>query len=784
VSVGSEWNSAAVNYGDVEKQSFDIWALFRRRVWLIVIVSVVAILLGGLYFMRAEREYETAAQVQITKLRPETQVALTTLEGYTGYENMSNHIIVIKSPVIVNRAIAKFRLGELQSLRDIPAQHLAGYIISRLTSGKAGGREQLDSNVVQLNYRSKSVNDAMTVVKAILLAYKDHLDVQFKLVNKRTVDLVTQVRGERKTEYEKLDDEILRLQNSTRTEVRVGMETNTTAAEDDWKKQHEELRLLAGKKVNISSLIESIEKDKDAGEDIEALLVRVESAGTLKRERPADAKQAMEDLLFPRLLQHQEALFKYGPNHPRVKEIELQIRAITEYMEGRMLTYEANQQNQVTPEQHLDRYLHVLRSELRQLEAATVKLEAQHALTDQLVQSLAAEKDNLRAKLEKRNQAKTIFDTVNDKIKQIDFVKDSNGFSFEVIQEAESAWQIYPMEWKVFSLAGFLGLIAGLGLAYLVDMADKSFRNPEEVRNELGVPILGHLPIIVPEAMRRKKGEPASTIGDMVFTHHKPKSTTSEAYRAVRTALNFGIRGEGHKVIQVTSPDPGDGKSTLAGNLAVCMAQSGKRVLLVDADFRRPRVHKLFGAEPIVGLSSIIKGTADLSDAVVASEVENLYLLPCGPRPANPSELLSSPRFSEMIHVLREQYDIVLIDTPPVLAVTDPCVVAPRVDGVVMLIRITKHVRPHAKRALESLESLGANILGIVVNGVGGVRPGVGYGFGSQYGHRYAANSGYYDSYSYNYGAYHHYYDDEDEDSPTEDEVAARRLPRRDPSDV
>ena len=273
-------------------------------------------------------------------------------------------------------------------------RHLAGYIISRLTSGKAGGREQLDSNVVQLNYRSKSVNDAMTVVKAILLAYKDHLDVQFKLVNKRTVDLVTQVRGERKTEYEKLDDEILRLQNSTRTEVRVGMETNTTAAEDDWKKQHEELRLLAGKKVNISSLIESIEKDKDAGEDIEALLVRVESAGTLKRERPADAKQAMEDLLFPRLLQHQEALFKYGPNHPRVKEIELQIRAITEYMEGRMLTYEANQQNQVTPEQHLDRYLHVLRSELRQLEAATVKLEAQHALTDQLVQSLAAEKDN------------------------------------------------------------------------------------------------------------------------------------------------------------------------------------------------------------------------------------------------------------------------------------------------------------------------------------------------------------------------------------------------------
>jgi polysaccharide biosynthesis transport protein len=784
VSVGSEWNATGVNYGDAEKQSFDIWALFRRRVWLIVIVTALGFGLGAVFYMKEDREYETSAAVQITKLRPETQVALATLEGYTGYENMSNHIIVIKSPVIVKQAIAKFRLGELQSLRDVPPQHLASEIIGRLTSGKAGGREQLDSNVVQLNYRSKSVNDAMTVVKAILRAYEDHLDVHYKAVNKRTVDLVTKVSGELREELDALNQEIASIESATPIEVRVGIETNTTTAEEDWKKEHEELRVLARKRIDSSSLIESIEKDRANGEDVETLLGRAESAGTFKRERPADAKQAMEDLLFPRLLQHQEALYKYGPNHPRVKEIELQIRAITEYMEGRMLTYEANQQNQVTPEQHLDRYLHIMRSELRQLEATAAKLDAQHAQTDRLVKSLSNDKDKLRTKLDKRNQAKTVFDTVNDKIKQIDFVKDSDGFNFEIIQPAETAWQIYPMWWKVYSVAGFLGLVAGLGLAYLVDMADKSFRNPEEVRHELGVPILGHLPIIVPEAIRRKKGDPVSSIGEMVFTHHKPKSTTSEAYRAVRTALNFGIRGEGHKVIQVTSPDPGDGKSTLAGNLAVCMAQSGKRVLLVDADFRRPRVHKLFGAEPLVGLSSIIKGTSDLADAVVASEVENLYLLPCGPRPANPSELLSSPRFSEMIHVLREQYDIVLIDTPPVLAVTDPCVVAPRVDGVVLLIRITKHVRPHAKRALESLESLGANLLGIVVNGVGGVRPGVGYGFGSQYGHRYAANSGYYDSYSYNYGAYHHYYDDEDEESPTEDEVETRRSSRRDPSDV
>jgi capsular exopolysaccharide synthesis family protein len=784
VSVGSEWNNAAVTYGDVEKQSFDIWALIRRRAWLIVIVTLIGVALGALFYLRAEREYETSAAVQITKLRPETQVALATLEGYTGYENMSNHIIVIKSPVIVKQAITKFRLGELQSLRDVPPQHLASEIIGRLTSGKAGGREQLDSNVVQLNYRSRSVNDAMTVVKAMLRVYEDHLESHYKTLNQKTIDRTIAFGGELLKDVKQLNSEIASIESATRTEVRVGIQSNTTSAEDDWRKEHEEIRQLAGKIIEKSSLIESIERDRAANENVETLLGRIESAGALKRERPVDAKQMMEDMLLPKLMEQQQAREKFGPNHPRVREIDNQIVALTEYWEGRAQRFEANQQDQITPDQHLDRYLHIMKSELRQLEDTAVKLDAQHAKTDAFVKELAAEKDKLRMKMEERDHVKTLLDNVNEKIRQIDLVKNNEGFRFEVIQPAETAWQIYPMWWKVYSVAGFLGLVAGLGLAYLVDMADKSFRNPEEVRNELGVPILGHLPIIVPEAMRRKKGEPASTIGDMVFTHHKPKSTTSEAYRAVRTALNFGIRGEGHKVIQVTSPDPGDGKSTLAGNLAVCMAQSGKRVLLVDADFRRPRVHKLFGAEPLVGLSSIIKGTSDLADAVVASEVENLYLLPCGPRPANPSELLSSPRFSEMIHVLREQYDIVLIDTPPVLAVTDPCVVAPRVDGVVLLIRITKHVRPHAKRALESLESLGANLLGIVVNGVGGVRPGVGYGFGSQYGHRYAANSGYYDSYSYNYGAYHHYYDDEDEESPTEDQVDPRQIARRGSSDV
>jgi polysaccharide biosynthesis transport protein len=194
----------------------------------------------------------------------------------------------------------------------------------------------------------------------------------------------------------------------------------------------------------------------------------------------------------------------------------------------------------------------------------------------------------------------------------------------------------------------------------------------------------------------------------------------------VRTALYFGTGGTKPRVIQITSPNRADGKTTLSANLSVSIAQSGKRVLLVDADFRRPRLHKVFALPAGTGLASVLAGTADLADAIQDSVVAGLSILPCGPRPSDPAELLSSPRLPEVLEGVRAHYDFVLVDTPPLLAVTDPSVVAPRVDGVLLNIRVSKNSRPDAERAREVLSTLGATIIGVVVNGVSS--DGVGYG--------------------------------------------------------
>jgi succinoglycan biosynthesis transport protein ExoP len=293
-------------------------------------------------------------------------------------------------------------------------------------------------------------------------------------------------------------------------------------------------------------------------------------------------------------------------------------------------------------------------------------------------------------------------------------------------------------------LAGVIGLVFGLSLAYLAELTDKSFRSPEDIRKRLGLPVIGHIPPItaLPAAA------PDSGLDPMIAAYHKPRALEAEAYRGVRTSLYFTTQNQGYKVIQVTSPNAADGKSTLAANLAVSMARSGKRVLLLDADMRKPRVHQMFKVGTVeVGLAQVVAGEADADAALVpCPEVPGLWLMPCGPRPANPAELLTSPRFPELLEQLRERFDLVLIDTPPILAVSDPAVVAPRVDGVILTIRVTKNGRPSAERAKEVLTSLGAKVLGVVVNGfAGGSTP---YGYYSYYQspYHYEESHGYVDN--------------------------------------
>ena len=275
-------------------------------------------------------------------------------------------------------------------------------------------------------------------------------------------------------------------------------------------------------------------------------------------------------------------------------------------------------------------------------------------------------------------------------------------------------------------LATLVGLGLGIGVVFFLEYLDNSVRTVEDVER-LQLPLLGSIPDIEPEkqnglwrALPKKKGseDEVGRLATRLVTHLKPKSPYSEAYRSLRTQIQYSRSEKPVQTILVSSPGPGEGKSTSVTNLAITMAQMGSKTILVDSDLRRPVLHSLFDLKRDVGLSNYLVGRAEIEEVIRPTSVDNLYLISCGILPPNPSELLGSKRMQELIQQLKSEYDYVLFDSPPLIAVTDAVVMAPWVDGVVLVLRSGKTDRDAAVRAFELLRNVKANVLGTLLNDV------------------------------------------------------------------
>ncbi len=280
-----------------------------------------------------------------------------------------------------------------------------------------------------------------------------------------------------------------------------------------------------------------------------------------------------------------------------------------------------------------------------------------------------------------------------------------------------------PQRSKVMAIALVLGLLAGGGLAVLRDLMDQTLRSGEEISSVLRLPVLGVVP-----AMSRKETVPAR--GRKIQL--QPDVPEAEAFRTIRTAIFFGVP-TGTKTMLITSPDAGDGKSTLVSNLAIAMAQAGQKIILLDADFRKPMQHVIFETDPDHGgLGAVLLGQRKLTEAIQATGVAGLNLLPCGFRTPNPSEILNSQRFTVLLKQLTEVYDRVIIDAPPVTVVADAQILGALCDVTILVLRAGKSTRKAGQRAIDSLHRVDAHLLGTVVNDV--AKSGDRYGYYGSYG--------------------------------------------------
>lgn len=254
------------------------------------------------------------------------------------------------------------------------------------------------------------------------------------------------------------------------------------------------------------------------------------------------------------------------------------------------------------------------------------------------------------------------------------------------------------------------------------------------MERQLRVSFLGLIPTIKPE--QREDIDDATPLRDNFLIMH-PKSSVAECCRTVRTNILFMSPENPPKRILVTSAGPQEGKSTVVINLGITMAQSGSRVLLVDTDMRRPRLHKSFGLGKSEGISSVILGEVELQQAVIKTEVDNLEILPCGPIPPNPTELFHTDRFANLVETLTASYDRLIFDSPPVMMVADPLILSHSMDGVIMVVKGASTSRDVVRRALRQLEDVKARVLGVVINDLDLDNKQYGYYYYRRYGYYY-----------------------------------------------
>ncbi|HVV87922.1 MAG TPA: polysaccharide biosynthesis tyrosine autokinase [Kofleriaceae bacterium] len=278
---------------------------------------------------------------------------------------------------------------------------------------------------------------------------------------------------------------------------------------------------------------------------------------------------------------------------------------------------------------------------------------------------------------------------------------------------ARGAYLVYPRMRVNVALAMFGSLLLGLAIAFLLDYLDRTIKTADDVEKLVGAPLLGIIPVVAEVG----GGDDAKATRDRdLYVYRNPTSRAAECCRSIRTNILFSSTDRAMKTITVSSPRPREGKTTTTIYMGTTMAQSGQKVLLVDTDLRRPRLHKSLGVSRQRGLTNLILGDASFDDVIKTTDIPNLYVLPCGPQPPNPAELLLSKRFKQVLAELEARFDRVLLDSPPVLAVTDAVVLARLSSGVMMVAQAGKTLLDDVGHSARQFRDVEAPILGVILN--------------------------------------------------------------------
>ena len=325
-----------------------------------------------------------------------------------------------------------------------------------------------------------------------------------------------------------------------------------------------------------------------------------------------------------------------------------------------------------------------------------------------------------------------LYENVLKRMNETNVANDLAASNIQIVQRAEQPTSpSSPRVMRNVMMSAVLGLILAVGFAFFLEYMDATMHTPQQVWSAVSLATLGVVPHVRSlgqryhpmlsdntASNRLEPGAAVDEVGKEIVVAHDQFSIVAESYRTIRTALMLSQAERPPKVILLTSPCPNEGKTVTTLNLAIALAQSGKRVLAIDADLRKGRCHQLLHRKNHRGLANVLTGDADVKQVIQETSIKDFYLLPRGSLPPNPADLLMSQRMRDILNELRSLFDFVVIDSPPIIAVSDAAVLSVLCDGVVLVFNGEKTTTPSARRAMERLDKVGAHILGVILNAI------------------------------------------------------------------
>ena len=707
-----------------------------KRKWLVI--SCLAIIFGvvALATMRSTRIYDAYGTIAINKTDPAILNLKDSANGgaadYSDPTDLDTEVRILKSDLLALQVIKQLNLDkrpEFGGTQASPSNMLglttdalqpdSEKTTSLLAGFKAGLRVALIPNtrIIEIHYRSPDKTLAANVVNTLIASYiEQNFKTRFEStmqasdwLSKQLVDLEMKVQTsqEKLVQYQK-QHEILGIdekQNITTSKLDE-LNKELTAAESDRMQKESIYRLVQSSDPDMATAA-AVSAGGSAG-----------SSGLMERmrEQQADLKIQIAQLST----QFGNAYPKVVQLNTQLKEVDAQLQTETIKVVSRVRSgYLASLQHETMLRQALDNQ----KQEANKLNESAIE----YSLLKRDVESY-----------------RTLYEGLMEKLKEAGVTAGLRSNNIRSVDKARVP--TYPSEPNVprnlaFALA--LGLSTGIGLAFLLEGIDNTVRTPEQAQAISGLPSLGMIPLGSKsglEAAAKRLTVASSREAVELVTQSRPQSQMAESYRALRTSLLLTSLGGPPKVILITSALPQEGKTTTSINTAIVLAQKGTRVLLIDADLRRPSIHKTLGMGPKTGLSNVLTGNATLQQAVVRSNIlPTLFVLTAGTPPPNPAELLASSNMKDILAELREQYDHIVVDTPPTLSVTDAVVMSTRADSVVLVIRSGQTTKQALRRSRDLLMQVNARVSGVLLNAVDLSSPDYYYYYEYQgkYGQRY-----------------------------------------------